>query len=234
MAKLRTDGMRVLRVQLQDDGPLDPENVKLWRALGFKVWGAVRPSNQPLHNGTWTPHEAAEFFRDEKLRMIRAGTNLAGADWNFEREVRDADNATTPHGQWSAQFVPYFRSFCPTLPAHLDSVYGDFAGGINNVYTPGIRFSVQTYWGAEGLWDDPPTNIVKWCAGAQPVIPKAVVKLLVRVVPNSAGQLPDWEAVFSDWKASGLLGGSWYYIDGADFDLVRWLTREAIRRGCAY
>ena len=30
-----------------------------WRAAGFKVWGMVRPSYAPLHDGTWEPGETA-------------------------------------------------------------------------------------------------------------------------------------------------------------------------------
>ncbi len=227
IAKLRASGMRVLRVQLQDDGPIPRALCDEWRAAGMKVWGAVRPSHAPLGGTIWDPIEAARWIRQERVRLA-----LTGMDLNFEREVRDADNATG--GQWSSTFWAEYRRLCPTLPTHLDTVYGDFAGGINNVYTPGARFSVQTYWGPEGLWDDPPTNIVRWCAGAQPAIPKAIIKPIFRVSPNNAGQLPDWNVVFDDTVKAGTKGCCFYYIDGADFELLRRLTREAIVRGCAY
>ena len=88
------------------------------------------------------------------------------------------------------------------------------------------------------MWNDPPTRMVEWTSGASPPWSKAMVKPLHRVVrPDSgpdAGKLPDWDVVFADQRAAGLLGVGYYRIDGADFDLLRWLTREAIRRGCAY
>jgi hypothetical protein len=122
---------------------------------------------------------------------------------------------------------------------HVDTYYGSAAAtpGINlapYLFPNGFRLTLQSYWGVDGLWDDPCTRMVQWTSGASPAWPKAKVKPLHRVSPNSAGQLPDWEVVFSDQKASGLKGFGMYYIDGADFDLLRWLTREAIRRGCAY
>lgn len=225
--ELRRAGMRALRVQLQDDGEIPRDLVDFWTGCGFKVWGAVRPSNAPLHNGTWTPEETAAFIKRERVRL-----GLHGVDLNFEREVRDADASSG--GNWSARFVPEFRRLCPTLPAALDTVYGDFAGGINNVYTPGIRFNVQTYWGAEGIWDDPPTNIVKWIAGAQPVIPKANTKPLYRTVRNNAGEVVNRATAIADQHAAGLIGASLYYIDGTPLDeLVAW-TKALIDARCAY
>lgn len=237
IAKLRQDGMRVLRVQCQDDGLIPVALIDEWISAGMQVWLAVRPSGAPLGpTPVWSPQQTAQFIRDELDRTRRGDGTLRyrGADLNFEKDVRDADNSTIPKGRWSAEFKAEYRRLMPTLPTHLDTVFGDFAGGINNVYTPGIRMSVQTYWGPEGIWDDPPTNIVKWCAGAMPKIPKEIIKPIFRVVANNSGQLPDWGVVFNDWRASGCKGGAWYYIDGADFDLLRWLTREAVRRGVAY
>ena len=40
MAKLRSDGMRVLKVQLQDNGPIPRDQADEWRAAGM-VWSAV-------------------------------------------------------------------------------------------------------------------------------------------------------------------------------------------------
>lgn len=224
---LREDGARVLRVQLQDDGPIPRERVDLWKSLGLRVWGAIRPSYDPLGPGTWTPRQTAEFARDEKRRLA-----LDGMDFNFERDVMLADIETG--GAWSAEFVSLFRSFCPTLPACLDTVFGDFAGGINNVYTPGMRMNVQTYWGPEGTWDDPPTNIVKWCAGAQPVIAKANIKPVVRVSPNTAGELVSRATVIADCKAAGTKGIVFYYVDGAPLEHLRAFIRESIASGIAY
>lgn len=144
-------------------------------------------------------------------------------------------------GQWSAIFAAEARRLMPTLPLQLDTYYGSAAAtpGINlGAYKwQGFRLCIQSYWG-DGIWDDPPTHMVEWTKGANPPWPKSVIKPMHRVVAPSkgeyAGQLPDWDVVFMDCKAAGTLGVGFYYIDGADFELVRWLTREAIRRGIAY
>lgn len=225
IAKLRADGMRVLRVQLEDNGPIPVEQAQEWRDAGMHVWGAVGHvhGREPLRLAAW--------LKSERVRL-----SLTGLDCNFEEDVRAMDGASG--GQWSTTFAAEARRLMPTLPLHLDTYYGSAAAtpGINlGAYkAKGFRFTIQSYWGAEGIWDDPPTRMVNWLGGASPTIPKAIVKPLHRVSPNTAGELPHWETVFADWKASGLLGGGWYYIDGADFDLLRWLTREAIRRGVAF
>ena len=145
----------------------------------------------------------------------------------------DADSG----GQWSVQFATEARRLMPTLPLHLDTYYGSAAAspGINlgPYKQQGFRLTLQSYWG-DGVWDDPPTRMVQWTATAAPPWPRAYVKPLHRVVPNSASKLPDWKVVFADHRASGCKGVGWYYIDGADYDLLRYLTREAIRTGCAY
>lgn len=226
---LRADGARVIRVQLQDDGDVPDTLVALYHSMGFKVWGAIRPSGAPLEApGTvWYPEQTALFGKSERVRL-----GLNGIDWNFEREVRDQDTAT--NGWWSSTFKTRARQLMPTLPMVLDTVYGDFAGGINNVYTPDFRMNVQTYWGPEGTWDDPPTNIVKWCSTAQPPIAKANVKPVIRVSPNSAGELVGRDTVIQDCKAAGTKGIVFYYIDGAPLDHLRAFIRESIAAGIAY
>jgi hypothetical protein len=224
---LRVAGARVLRVQLQDDGPVPRELVDGWKAAGWKVWGAMRPSHAPLGGTVWDPTVAAAWAEREKYQLA-----LHGLDFNFEREVRDADVASG--GQWSRDFVERFRSLCPTLPCALDTYYGDFAGGINNVYTPGIRFNVQTYWGSEGIWDDPPTNIVKWCSGAQPVIPKAVIKPVFRVTRNNSGERLDMNVALDDAKIAGTKGMVLYTLDGGDLDFQIEFVKRAIAEGVAY
>lgn len=226
-AQLRADGARAVRIQLQDNGSVWPGLVAGLKERGWKVWGAMRPSYAPLGGMIWEPVAAAEWAASEKRRL-----KLDGLDFNFEREVRDADKASG--GAWSRAFVGRFRALCPTLPCALDTVYGDFAGGIENVYTPGIRFNVQTYWGEEGIWDDPPTNILRWCAGAQPRIRKAIVKPVVRVAPNNAGELPDPKAVIFDCQRAGMRGVVFYYVDGAPLPYLRAFIRDAIARGVAY
>lgn len=225
IAKLRADGMRVLRVQLQDNGPIPVEQAKEWRDAGVKVWGAVG------HVDGRDAKELAGWLKSERVRL-----SLTGLDCNFEEDVRAMDAASG--GQWSKAFAAEARRLMPTLPMHLDTYYGPAAAspGINlGAYTKdnGFRLTLQSYWG-DGVYDDPCTRMVQWTSGASPYIPKAIVKPLHRVVPNSQGQMPDWDVVFSDWQASVLKGGGFYYIDGADFELLRWLTREALRRGCAY
>ena len=224
MRKLCLDGMKVLKVQLQDNGQIPREQADEWRAAGMKVWGAVG------HVDGRNPLELASWLRAERVRLA-----LAGLDCNFEEDVRrlDADSG----GQWSVQFATEARRLMPTLPLHLDTYYGSAAAspGINlgPYKAKGFRLTLQSYWG-DGVWDDPPTRMVQWTGNASPPWPRAYVKPLHRVVANSAGKMPDWQVVFADHVASGLKGVGWYYIDGADFDLLRWLTREAVRRGCAY
>lgn len=229
--KLYDAGMEQLRVQLQDDGPIPVEQVKEWREDGkVKVWGAVGHVNEWESN----PKGLAAWLKSERVRL-----SLTGLDCNFEEDVRGFDERSD--GKWSAIFAPEMRRLCPTLPLHLDTYYGPAAAknGINlGAYlAAGFKYTLQSYWG-NGIWDDPPTRMVAWTSGANPRIPKAIVKPLHRVVAPDvgqfAGQLPNWEVVFSDWELSGLKGGGFYYIDGADFDLLLWLFKECIRRGVAY
>jgi len=223
-------GARVIRVHLQDDGPVPRELVDGWKARGWKVWGCIRPSGSPLEpsGNIWTPHETAAFARSEKVRLA-----LQGMDFNFEREVRDAD--TESGGMWSREFVPYFRSLCPTLSCVLDTNFGDFAGGINNVYTTAnFRFNVQTFWGVDGIWDDPTTNIVKWCAGAQPVIPKAIIKPIFRIVDNNQGEILDPEVAISNTVLAGTKGAVLYHLDGGELDYTLNFVRRLIASGAAY
>jgi hypothetical protein len=220
--------MRVIKVQLQDNGPIPVEQAKEWRDAGFQVWGAVG------HVDGWDASELARWLKSERVRL-----SLTGIDCNFEEDVRAMDAASG--GLWSSQFASGARYLMPTLPMHLDTYYGSAAASpgidLGAYKSNGFRLCLQSYWG-EGIWDDPPTRMVQWTSGASPPWPKAYVKPLHRVVaPGSgqyAGQLPDWEKVLINSMIAGTKGIGFYYIDGADFDLLRWLTREAIRRGCAY
>ena len=226
--KLYTDGMRVLRVQLQDNGPIPREQADEWRAAGMKVWGAVG------HVDGRDPKELAAWLKAERVRLA-----LTGMDCNFEEDVRRMDAESG--GQWSITFASEARRLMPTLPMQIDTYFGPAAAmpGINlGAYKAnGFRPLIQSYWG-NGIWDDPPTHMVEWLGAASPSWPPALIKPVHRVVPpdtgEHAGQLPNWSVVFNDWRESGLKGGSYYYIDGADFELLRWLTRETIKRGCAY
>jgi hypothetical protein len=228
-------GARVIRVQLQDDWPVPRSLVDGWRDVGrvtgrpWKVWGAIRPSHEPLGGDIWTPMQTADFAASEK-RLL----SLQGMDFNFEREVRDEDTASG--GWWSGEFVSVFRRLWPNLPCALDTVFGDFAGGINNVYTPapaGMRMNVQTYWGPEGIYDDPVPNIVKWCAGASPSIPKSVIKPVFRVTRNNSGELLDPALAIADCVKAGTVGLVLYYVDGADVSYLCSFIRDAIAAGAA-
>jgi hypothetical protein len=229
--KLKNAGMKTLKVQLQDDGDIPRDQVDEWRIDGgVQVWGMYWPQGQPLNaGGTWDPSEAATWLRSERVRLA-----LKGLDCNHEDPVRRLDLDTG--GEWSDIFASRLRALCPSLPLHLDSYFGAAAGGINlGAYkVRGFRFCWQSFWGSEGIWDDPPTRMVQWGEGAQPRIPKSVIKPIFRVAKNNQGQLPDFErVVFPNWRLSGCLGGAYYYIDGADFDWLLWLYKEAIRRGLA-
>ena len=234
---LRSDGMRVLKVQMQDDGPLPGPLVRMWRGLGFKVWGMVWPQGPPLSgSSTWGARETAEWFRAEKDRLVREGANLDGADFNFEQPVMQKDLES--NGAWSMAFSNRFRELCPTLPAALDTYYGSAAGGVNlGAYVvPGknFRLNVQTFWGPDGIYDDPAWRVVGWTSNAEPPIPKAQVKLITRVSPNNQGQLPDFAQVIDDMVRQGLKGLQLYYIDGGNVDQMRGIVRAAIQRGAAY
>jgi len=226
LRQLRADGAGVIRIQLQDDGEVPLWLVDLYKYFGYKVWGAIRPSGDPLGGSLWSPWAAAGFGDSERRRL-----GLNGIDWNFEREVRLADAESG--GAWSRQFKPAFRARQPRVACALDTVFGDFAGGIENVYTPGFRMNVQTYWGGEGIYDDPVPKIVEWCAGAQPKISKAVVKPVFRVTRNNNGELLDRSLAISDSKKAGTIGNVLYYIDGAEFDYLRAFVRESIAEGVA-
>lgn len=219
--------MSWLRIQLQDNGQVPRWLVDMYRHLGFRVGGMIRPSFQPIGGPLWTPPQTAEFIAEEKRRLT-----LELTDENFEREVRDADSRGE---NWSAEYVSLAKELNPGLQRALDTNFGDFAGGIENHYTPnGWRFNVQTFWGANGIWDDPPTNIVRWCAGAQPRIPRNIIKPIFRVAPNDQGERCDIDTALDDTVKAGTKGIVLYYLEGADVDYLTHFTREAIRRGVAY
>lgn len=217
--KLRQAGMRVLKVHLSDDGPIPREQVVEWNAAGMKVWGM-----------TWlTANSSPQALKDERNRL-----SLTGLDLNGEDPVLALDQQTG--GLWSVGFATKLRHLCPTLPLHFDSYWGPMGGGINlgAWRMAGCRFSVQTFWGGEGIWDDPTTNIVHKGLGAQPILPKSILKPCIRVAKNNSGQLPDWDVVFTNTKVAGTKGVGLYYIDAMPLDEVCELTRRAIRSGVAY
>jgi len=226
--KLRLDGMKGIKVQLQDNGPIPVEQAQEWRDAGMAVWGMVG------HVEGRDPPELAAWLKSERVRL-----SLTGLDLNFEEDVRAMDAAS--NGQWSVKFTTEARRLMPTLPMHLDTYFGPAAAtlGINlGAYKAiGCRFSIQTFWGppATNVWDDPPTNIVKWCAGANPTIPRAIVKPILQTAPRDDGALPDYDLAIADWKASGCIGGSLYPIESyPDFGQLRALVRKLIAAGVAY
>lgn len=227
IAKLRSDGMRVLKVQLQDNGPIPVEQAKEWRDAGMKVWGMVGHVN----NWERDPEGLAAWLKAERVRLA-----LAGLDCNFEDEVNGFDLRS--NGQWSVRFAKEARRLMSALPLHLDSYWGPMGGGINlGAYkASGFRFSVQTFWGQPPvIWADAPTNIVRKGLGAQPVIPKALIKPIFLLVPGKDGEMLDLDMAFADAKIAGTKGCGFYYIDGAaSLDVVRDWTRRAIAAGVAY
>jgi hypothetical protein len=229
LRSLREAGARVIRVHLQDDGPVPRELVDGYKAAGWKVWGAMRPSHAPLGGSVWEPFPAAEWAAAEKRRLA-----LDGLDMNFEDEVRRADNDSS--GTWSEAFATRFRQLCPTLSCGLDTYYGSAGGGLNlGAYvTRAFRMNVQTYWGSEGIWDDPTTRIVEWCKGAQPSIPKANVKPVFRVTANNSGQSLDQDRAIADSVRAGTKGAIFYYLDGAELSYLREFIRKAIADGISY
>ena len=197
MAKLRSDGMRVLKVQLQDNGPIPREQCDEWRAAGMKVWGAVG------HVDGRDPRELAAWLRAERVRLA-----LSGLDCNFEEDVRAMDGNSG--GQWSSDFAFEARRLMPTLPLHIDTYYGSAAAspGINlgPYQKNGFRLTLQSYWG-DGVYDDPPPRMVRVDSRCFASWPKALVKPLHRVVANSracrlGGRLRDRH---SGLRASALL-----------------------------
>jgi hypothetical protein len=230
LAPLRQAGMYGLRVQVQDDGQIPRALVDGWRSVGFKVDGMIGH----VHEWEVNPEGLAAWMKAERNRLA-----LSGWDCNFEDEVNGFDARS--NGQWSVRFANELRRLHPTLPLYLDSYWGPMGDKINlGAYKArGFRFNVQTFWtekdDVDGLWNDPTTNIVRKGSGAQPVIPRAVLKPIFRVASNNAGQLPDWDVVFTDTKIAGTKGCSFYYLDGApSLDYVCDLTRRAISSGAAY
>lgn len=225
LVAFRAAGARVIRAHLVDDGPLDMAVVRMWRELGYKVWGMVWGADQ------WKdkPEAFAEWCASEKRRLV-----LEGMDFNLEDNVKDWDVMT--NGQWSERFASKWRDLCPLLPCCLDTYWGPAGAGMNlgAYHARGFRMNVQTFWGPEGLYDDPVTTIVLKAAGAQPVIPKANVKPIVRVTSNNSGERAPFARIFDDAKIAGTKGVGLYYVDGADPKLTEQLVKVAIAGGVAY
>lgn len=229
LRSLKDAGARVIRVHLQDDGVLPRDLVDAWKAAGWKVWGAFRPSHQPLGGVLWDATQAAEWAASEKRRL-----GLHGLDANFEDEVRGGD--LNSGGGWSEAFARRFRELCPTLPSALDTYYGSAAGGMNlGAYVSrAFRMNVQTYWGAEGIYDDPVPRIVEWCKNAQPSIPKANVKPLFRVTRNNSGEQLLQSVAIGDSVRAGTKGAILYYLDGGDIEYMRHFVLNLIAAGASY
>jgi len=127
-------------------------------------------------------------------------------DFNFEDEVRRADLESADGFTWSEPMARAWRAQRPKMATALDTYYGAAAGGMNlGAYMPtrGFRMNVQTYWGSEGIYDDPVPRIVEWCKGAQPSIPKSIIKPVARVSKNNSGAVLDMDVFVADCVKAG-------------------------------
>ena len=164
MAKLRSDGMRVLKVQLQDNGPIPRDQADEWRAAGMKVWGAVG------HVDGDDPTELARWLKGERNRLA-----LAGLDCNFESDVLNHDAASG--GQWSVKFAnegPPTHAYSADAPEHLLWDSGGLAGDqLGRVRADVQRLSADpAKLTGNTVWNDPPTRMVEWTSGASPPWPR--------------------------------------------------------------
>ena len=72
MAKLRSDGMRVLKVQLQDNGPIPRDQADEWRAAGMKC-------GRGGHVDGDDPTELARWLKGERNRLALAGLDCTSS-----------------------------------------------------------------------------------------------------------------------------------------------------------
>ena len=202
-------GVRVAVLQLQDardkDGqwvPVTRKKVDALKAIGLRVWGAIRPSGNPLHGGIWTPEEAAEWFAGEKLRL-----GLQGKEANFEQEVQKADLAGTG---WSDKYTARFRTLCPTLPAQLVTYPVE---GLNHApyIARGFRVSVETF-SPTRLWEWSPAWISDWCQRIGWAKGRIKVCVPVHTIDGARSPIDKTAAM---WKGGGEIGGTLYPINQA-------------------
>lgn len=221
-----------LIVQVQDDGKIPRDLADGWRGVGLRVDGMVGH----VHDWEQNPEGLAVWMKAERNRLA-----LAGWDCNFEDEVNGFDERSK--GQWSVRFANELRRLHPTLPLYLDSYWGPMGDKINlGAYKArGFRFRVQTFWTEHpsgtpnGVWDDPPTSIVVKGAGAQPVIPKALIKPTYRVGKNNAGQFVDVQAAIADTKQADTKGCAFFPADAeGDFHTLVLMAKAALAGGIAY
>ena len=210
LRELHTAGARVLKVHLQDHGPLPADKMREWSALGYKLWGAVRPSGQPLHESghLWTPEETVQFIRSEKRRLASEGTTMHGIDCNFEQEIQQADVQGTG---WSRLFTERFRLAMPTLPAQLDTYPVE---GLDHLAyrDKGFRVTCQTY-SPVNHWAWTPAWIMDWLQRVG--WPKAQCKITLPVHEIN-GVRPWIPATVSMMKqAGGVKGCTLYPVESA-------------------
>lgn len=210
-------GMPAMKVQLQDSGPIPEDQAKEWRDAGMQVWGMVG------HVDGRDPLELASWLKGERARLF-----LKGLDCNYEDEVNKMDRET--NGQWSRTHAAECRRLMPTLPLHFDSYWGPMGDRINlGAYKAnGFRFCVQTAWGQPPIiWADPTTSIVQKGLGAQPIIPKSIIKPIFFIVPGQGGEKLNPNIAIPNTKTAGTLGCGLYYMDGAENieEVIDWVKR---------
>lgn len=214
-------GYRIIVVQLQDHGDVNPERVRDWRALGYKVGGAIRPSGEPYYPSgqTWAPNLTATYASAEKSRL-----GLALMHFNFEAEIKAAD----AEGPWSSDFCAAWRARRPSLPSFLNTYRG--AEGINHApyIAKNFRLSVQTA-DANSVWAHPPTEFTKWAVAIG--WKKGYVRPTYAVTEVN-GQWMDIDNAIPNQLASQCGKGlTAYYADGSNPEYLKELVGKAQAAG---
>lgn len=224
LAELYAAGAGVYSVQLQDAGSIPRGKVGGWKAMGYRVFGAIRPSGAPLHEPgrLWSPVETADWFASEKRRLA-----LNGLQANFEDEVQQADLAGTG---WSETFTARFRALCPTLPAQLVTYPVE---GLDHApyIARGFRVSVETF-SPTNLWEWSPAWIMDWCQRIGWAKGRIKVCVPVHMIDGGRASI---EQTVAFWKAGAEIGGTLYPINQAmpPNEYLVPLVKGLIAAGCA-
>lgn len=227
-------GARVAVLHLQDardsDGnwiPVPRDYVDKLKAQGWKVWGAVRPSGNPLGGELWTPQETVGWATSEQREK-----GLNGLSLNGEQEVQQADL----RGEgWSKAFAPEIRRMRPNLPMQLNTYPVE---GLDHApyIAAGFRLSGQTY-SPTSLWEWPPA----WYVNAQGTgwaqrvgWPKAKNKLCLPV-HTIDGERATVEDTVHRMKAAGVVGCTLFPVNQSmpPSGFLVPLIKGLIAAGCA-
>ena len=226
-------GWRVIVGQAQDHGPISAKRAAEWIKLGYLFGIAVRPSNEPLHSGTWTPYETADWTSNE-LSRLNAELLGEGAQkmttlvhFNFEDDVETEDQWT--NGQWSTDFTRQWRFRRPTRASVLNSYRGAEGMNLSAYAAREFRASWQTYDG-NSLWADSPEAFVPR------LVERGFKAPYVRptfAVYEKDGQRPKIADEIAAAHAARCVGITAFYADGAPVSYLEELISKALDAGVA-